>query len=167
MNRMWQWRWSSFPDLSKTSRFGQLGELVSCFVVILFQVVKMPAAKMEQRATDSTNDMAKRTTRFHSNHRLHRCKGVRFKDYLGNIHFMHQDNTIFQSKNFGNFRGIRGWQRFAQSHSDLPKWVANDDSNTWIWAIRTGSTVYTYFMETRRRKRPKRGTVTSLVAMWS
>ena len=163
---MWQWRWSSFLDLSKTSRFGQLGELVGCSVVIPFQVVKTPAAKKEQRAMNSIDDMAKRTSRFHSNHILHLCKGVRFKDYSGKIHFMCQDNTIFQSKNF-NFRGVRGWQRFAQSCSDMPKWVTNDDSNTWIWAIWTGSTINTYFMETRWRKRPKRGTVTLLVVIWS
>lgn len=56
---MWQWWSSSFPNLCNTSGFSKLGKLVGCFVVIPFQMMESLVAEMEQRATDSTENMAK------------------------------------------------------------------------------------------------------------
>ena len=80
---MGQWGCGSFLDLSNTSKFSKLGELMGCCVVIPFQMMEALATKIEERALDSVEDVAKRSTCFLCNNRLHSREGVRLNNDAG------------------------------------------------------------------------------------
>jgi len=130
---------------------------MSVFVIVPFQMLQFPNAKVVKGDEDSLEDVAKFPTKLLRVNELDYGQGIRFYDDPKDLQFLGEQHAILEGNGFNGFDRVRRLQRFTHGSSNMTIGVMNNNTNAGGSTIIRGGSIHIYLVVTRWGRGPRGG----------